>query len=260
MLKNMNRLVLFLAALAVPFTALAEAPASGVEENPKLQMTMGDLPDSAFTNRAGTFVLHPIASSALSISDNVELKTSVLGLIGGPNLSAEIALVQTPDMAVSLEPGLSSSWGFGSYNAGINANFSTHIAGPHFFSAHAGAGYGYHGVMTITDTAGNEVTIPAGSTISVPVSVNFDIQSDPYTIWDFYAVSDAVTLATAPVKTGSIGFNWYHSFGGFRLGLGVDLVVGTIPAEVANALKAAGVTPPPLAVFPLPDVTLGWKF
>lgn len=258
----MNRLLLVLAAMVVPFAALAEdAPAGApAEESPKLQMTMGDLSDSAFTNKGGTFVLHPITPSAFSITDNMEVKTSLLGLIGGPNLSLEYAVMQTPDMAFSIEPGGSATWGFNSFSGALNAHFSTRAGGSNFFSANAGGGYGYHGDLQSVDVNGNPIVIPAASTISVPVSLNYAIQSDPHTIWEIYAYTDALALATAPIKTGSVGFNWYHAFGGFRLGLGLDFLVGTIPDALISALKAVNVNLPPLAIIPLPDVTLGWKF
>jgi len=258
----MNRLVLVLAIMVVPFAAFAEdAPASApTDESPKVQMTMGDLSDSAFTNKGGTFVIHPITPSAISITDNLEVKTSLIGLIGGANVSLEYAVLQSPDMALSLEPGGSAGWGFNSYSGALQAHFSTRAGGSNFFSANAGGAYGYHGDLQSVDVNGNPIVIPAASSISVPVSLNYAIQSDPHTIWEIYAYTDALALATAPIKTGSVGFNWYHAFGGFRLGLGLDFLVGTIPQELINALKVVNVNLPPLAVFPLPDITLGWKF
>lgn len=213
---------------------------------------MGDLGGNAMTLRQGTFLLHPIMASGFGVTDNVELKTSVFGLLGGPNLIAEIGLLNTGTTALSLEPSLSTGWGLNLFTAGATARFTQALGENLYFNVNAGGTY--------SQLPGANAGDPAVALISVPVSIGFDIQTSPHTIWDFRAGTDVMSFRGS-VPYGTVGFAWYHSFGGsFQLGLGLDVMVGRMPQTLVDLAQFANFTLPALAVIPMPDITFGWKF
>src|SRR5687768_16233432 len=120
--------VAVLASAMCSLCALAQ-DASDLEAQQRMdqrqQVTMADVPTNAFTNRAGTVMIHPFADSSVSVTDQLELKTSLLGLIAGPNVGAEYALIQDPDFGVSLEPHASADWSFLTFGGGINARLTS---------------------------------------------------------------------------------------------------------------------------------------
>ena len=65
---------------------------------------------NAYTAKQGTVNLHPLLRSSIGVTDFMDLKVSFLGLVFGPAVSAEFAVVDTGTVAVSVEPRLASSW------------------------------------------------------------------------------------------------------------------------------------------------------
>lgn len=248
-----------LPAYAQETTAEVKADATA-EVDHKTTLSMADLPGNAHTNPAGTIVLHPILPTAFSISDNLEVKASLLGLFGGPNIGFEYQLMKTEDMAVSIEPSVSTIWGFAAYGAGAMARYSMRM-GTNWLNLNAGASY----------AAGRIRQAPTGpevpfTTFSVPVHVSYNIVADPRTIWDLRASTDVMGfIREIPVvgrlPSGTVGFAWYHSFGGaFQLGLGLDVFIGAVPEIFQTLARLANITLPAAIPIPIPDITFGWKF
>lgn len=50
-------------------------------------ITSGEFRNTAQTLEKGRFSVHPILPSTYGITDSIDVKTSVLGLLGGPNAS-----------------------------------------------------------------------------------------------------------------------------------------------------------------------------
>lgn len=243
-----------LTLLLSPWSALAQDTSRDLREdstrNYKTELEMGDLPNNAFTLRGGTALLHPILHSGYGITDNLEVKTSILGLIAGPNVTLEYGLRLGENTAVSIEPGVSASWNFAGFGVGGLARVSQRLGETMYFNVNAGAVY-------------SSIRLPqqpAITNVNVPVSASFNLQTSPHTIWDFRAGADVRSLL-GPNRLGTVGFAWYHSFGGvFQLGLGLDLLIGGLPEEVISLARQFNVTLPQLVVFPLPDITFGFKF
>lgn len=249
------------AALVFPLAAVAQSAsmpdaspsleAQQPARNHKNELHMGDLPGNAMTLRGGTLLLHPILPSGFGITDNLEIKTSLLGLFGGPNVVAEYSLMLGEGTALSIEPGLSTGWGFQTFTGAAQVRFTQRLGDNMYFNANAGGSYTQ---LPATDTT------PAVGLISVPVSVGFDIQTSPHTIWDFRAGTDVMSFSGL-LPYGTVGFAWYHSFGGsFQLGLGLDLFVGRMPDLLVQVAQLANISLPALAIIPVPDITFGWKF
>lgn len=225
---------------------------------PKTELQMGDLPNNAFTTYSGTYIIHPILPSSYAVSDNLEMKTSLLGLLGGPNFAAEYALVKNSDMALSIEPAVGATWLFSGYSGGATLRYSQKT-GSGFFNANVGGSYALVPGLTTVTTSGT-TTAAATSAFFIPVNVGYSIVASPHTIWDFRVATDVSSILNGALLA-SGGFTWYHSFGGsFQLGLGLDVFVGGVSSAAASLLSTFGIASNTLAVFPVPDLTLTWKF
>lgn len=230
--------------LCVGLQGWAQDESQNLERPPRSELQMGDLPDNAFTTFQGTTILHPFLPSSFALSDQLELKSSALGWFGSPNIGVEYALIKNTNMALSIEPSVSTVWARNGFEGAVILRYSQRT-GAGFFNANLGA-------------SGGRYTLVSG--LSVPFSLGYSVVASPHTIWDFRVASlNALTLLKGTF-IGYGGFTWYHSFGSiFQLGLGLNALVGTLPAEWAPLLSILGIQPN-LAIFPAPDVTLTFKF
>lgn len=254
----MIKAVLASAALVLPAAALAqEETVQTTLEDPKKGIQMGDLYNNAFTTNTGTIIVHPFLPSSFAVSDNLEVKTSLLGLLGGPNVAAEYAVIQTPQMAFSLEPAVGANWGFNTFSTGLTARYSMAL-GTNYLNVNGGAIYA-RAPTAIDPNTGAPTAF--GNIVTVPVSVSYSLVSSPQTIWDISASTNVTSFLPGSYPFGVVGFSWNHAFGnGFQLGLGLNVFGGPIPQEIRNLFQIVGVNLPPVFILPLPDVTLTWKF
>lgn len=243
------------ALLLLSSTAMAQSATETLQPaaNHKSTLSMADLPANAFTNPQGTFVLHPALDSSVALTDHAELKASVLSFLVGPNVGLELRLFGDEDSAFSVEPNVATSWGMTTdYSGGVTARYTRRVAGTAYLTTSVGGRYW----RKVTQQAPN-----GAESVTVPVGVNFDLQTSPHTIWDFHASTNAMGFAPGGNPSGMFGFAWFHSFGGtFQLGLGLNVLVGTVTPELAGALAAVNLPAPGMVLLPLPDVTFGFKF
>jgi hypothetical protein len=100
---------------------------------PGWSLNAHELPESAHTVGKGNTQLHlGLGQSSFGLSDNVDLRTSVVANFFGFNAQLKWAIIQDADQALSLEPMVWAEWpwasmGFGSYSAGMHLRHSMRV-------------------------------------------------------------------------------------------------------------------------------------
>ena len=231
------------AALGLPRVAAASTPISS-----------GEFRNTAHTLEKGTFVLHPILPSTYGISDNLDVKSSLLGLFGGPNASLEIGVIDTEAHVLSLEPALSTPWSFGLFTGGLTAN-NTLAMGTNRLNLQVGA------VVTglpsfETDEDGDLVAAETVWGFQVPVGVGYDLVKSDQVEWRFTGNANLVGIADSPAAV--LGFTWNKALAQrFRLALGAAVYLGPNPLA---GLPGGFFDDVKLLVLPLPQFELWWRF
>lgn len=67
---------------------------------------------NAWTVAKGRWVIHPFLRSGYGVADGVDIKTSILGFIAGPNLGVEVSPIRGDVFKTSLEGHVQSLWAF----------------------------------------------------------------------------------------------------------------------------------------------------
>lgn len=258
---------------------LLAAPAEAKE------LTSGEFRNTADTTEAGEIVLHPLfLPSSAGLAKNLDLKfPSILGLVGGPMLGVEYAVVSNDAIAVSIEPRGNIGWTFDSYSAGGSGRFTLRL-GENRLNVSGGALYTRLPSVSVaapapatetTGTTGTTGTAPpsaptttiGASYVAVPVNVGFDAVASDHTTYRFTAQTDLGTL-DAGVPFSMFAANWNHGSkdGSFRLALGVALLVGAnpiattlsaMPDDMTSALP--GMLTGSTLVLPAPTFEMWWK-
>ena len=112
-----------------------------------------EMPESAHTVGAGNYQVHlGLGQSSMGLSDNLDLRTRIVGQFFGFNAQLKWAVVQEETNAVSFEPGVWAEWpwakmGFPSYSVGSMMRFSNRISDKSRFHLGLGA---YYDVLKVT--------------------------------------------------------------------------------------------------------------
>lgn len=83
----------------------------------------GSISDSAYTIPAGQRRLQIFSPSSYGVSDDLELSVSLLGLLAGPNLTAELGLIDSSNSALSIKPSGAWYWN-GGFSAGADVLYT----------------------------------------------------------------------------------------------------------------------------------------
>lgn len=231
------------AAALLPAVAAASAP-----------ITSGEFRNTAHTLEKGGFVLHPILPSTYGISDRMDVKSSILGLIAGPNANLEIGLLDADGNTLSVEPSFSSDWGFSTPSAGLMVN-DTLMMGDNRLNLRLGGNFVQVPNFVLKD---NGELVQEGKTVAVgvPLAVGYDLVKSDQVEWRFTGNVNLVGLVDSP--SALLGFTWNKAMAQkFRLALGAAAYVGQNPLA---GLPGGFFDDIKVLVLPLPQLELWWRF
>lgn len=218
-------------------------------------LASSELPNTGHTLPKGAVAVHIFGNTGIGVTDAVELKTSLLGLIGGPNLGVEVALKEGKKGAFSLGANANSNWRFTSQSFG--GNFIYTMGGPLENRLNLGLGGGYtRGYVGGLDANGDAIEVDVAGP-STSLLIGYDIVPKPRTAWQLYAGVDPYNSVTGRTFAGTAGFTWNHSWEVARLRLGA-VVVPTGDAQAVLDAAGLGVNLPP--ILPLPTFDVWWRF
>lgn len=211
------------------------------------ELGSGGFGQTGYTIPQGEFALHPLFyPSSYGLSDHFELQSSLLGLIGGPNLGAKLTLSRGDGHALAVAAGASYGW-TGVYGAGGSVIYTLGGETSNRLNLEAGADY----VGGTVSVGGVDVTY---DTLNVPIAASYDVVASPQTTWTFGAHTNVAGLATGYPSLTSYGL-WNHGWEKFRLGLGLTLSVGRFTTGDATLDSYL----PDTVVLPLPYLAMWWR-
>lgn len=217
-------------------------------------LTSAEFDDTAHTLAPGQNQIDVFRVSQFAITDQVELKTTLVGGIGegggwlnGPNVGVEYALREGKDGALSLAGTVSSSWLFGSQSGSAGVNWT--LGGPKSNRLNLSARVGL-----VSDTVDNNRVNALTSRLYA--SAHWYI--DTNTTWRFYAGVDPYQSVVNEAYVGSFGAEWNHAWqDSWRLAVGLQYQdTGRFSEALARVNIGSENLPP---VLPLPSVNL-WYF
>ena len=135
--------------LATPDQPVSEKQLRGYSPS----LNAHEMPESAHTVGAGNYQVHlGLGQSSMGLSDNLDLRTRVVGQFFGFNAQLKWAVVQEESNALSVEPGVWAEWpwakmGFPSYSLGTMIRNSHRVADKG--RLHLGVG-AYYDVLKVT--------------------------------------------------------------------------------------------------------------
>jgi hypothetical protein len=217
-----------LPVLILSTSALAETP-----------LLAGELSGNAYTLPAKTLRLQIFSPSSYGVTDELELKSSVLGLLFGPNLTAEYKLMDTGDRAMSLSAGGDYFWD-GSVIASVGGRYTLGSDSENRLSFRGGAGVSLDG---------------EDSFISATVGAGYEVVVNPQTFWTFSGGTNLTQLAGGSLLGTTAGAEWTRGWEVYRLSLGL---VVTDPSSVNASLELSGLDPISLPILPLPYFLMWW--
>ena len=210
--------------------------ASALAETP---IHAGELTGTAYTLPAKKLRLQIFSPSAYGVTDELELKSSLLGLLAGPNLTAEYKLMDAGDRALSLSAGGDYLWD-GSVSASVGGAYTLGSDAENRLSFRGGAG----------------VSLIEGTTfISATVGAGYEVVVNPQTLWTFSGGTSLTQLASGSLAGTTAGAERTHGWKVFRLSLG--LVVAD-PSALNASLEGSGFGPINLPLLPLPYFLMWW--
>lgn len=217
-------------------------------------LTSAEFDDTAHTLGPGQNQIDVFRTSQFAITDQVELKTILLGGIGegggwitGPNVGVEYAIQEGKQGALSVQGHLATSWLFGSQRANAGVNYT--LGGPKTNRLNVRARVG----VTSEESDGERVN---AMTSLLYVSAHWYINTN--TTWRFYGGVDPVNTVLAETYVGNFGAEWTHAWQeNWRIAAGLQYRDTTVIAQGLNRVNIATDNLPP--VMPLPSVNL-WYF
>ena len=199
--------------------------------------------NTAHTLKQGEKVIHPLLPSMFGVSDSMNLKTSFLGWLGGPNISSEIGFSESETSAMSADVIFSSSWDFSSASSvGGQLNYTSGGPLTNRFNASA--------ALLRNSVAGD-------SSLSIPISLGYDIVSSESTTIQFTGASNIGTFIDGSAS-GSIGAAWNKGWDSYRIRLGLTAAYLSIDEQTQEVLEEFGVDLP--SFLPLPEFQMWWRF
>lgn len=227
-------------------------------------LTSGEFRNTAQTIEKGKFVLHPLSMpSGYGITDNMDVKFRILGLLGGPNASLEYALAESDgdSVALSIEPTFNSTWDVSSFNVGGMINSTVPVGEANRLNLRAGALYGR---VTPLDANGEPLDASEAITsVGIPLALGYDLVLSDRTTWRFTGQVDVLTFQNTPASQLSV--TWNRAIPRkFRIALGLGAYVGPNPlTELAEETEVVEYVLPDFltgdALFlPVPLLELWW--
>lgn len=217
-------------------------------------LTSAEFDDTAHTLAPGQNQIDVFRVSQFAITNEVELKTVLIGGIRqnqgwlrGPNVGVEYAIREGKQGALSVEGFVGTSWLFGSQTASAGVNWTSGGPKTSRFNLSANVGFG---------TAESDGVRTNTLNTELYGSAHWFINQD--TTWRFYVGVDPYNSATSESYVGSFGAEWNHAWrDNWRLAAGLQYRDSTWLADGLENLNGGGENLPP--VLPLPSIDL-WYF
>lgn len=245
---------------------LALAAVSGALAAPAENVTYGEMyghfegwTGNAYTTDKGTVALHPFLRSSVGVTDFMDIKASILGEIGTPHLSVEVAPLQNERLAASLETRYGTGWGFRHHDISTIGHFSV-VTGPKvMLDASLGAHMQY-GTLVSTDLGGNEIEVEGAGfhTLRPELSGTFRLGDPTHLV--VTARTNALTWDQQGAN-GAIGTYLVWGYESFALSGGMNLrLFGTKAAEESLSLAFGQDINLPAAIpVPLPHFQMWFR-
>jgi hypothetical protein len=221
-------------------------------------LTSPEFDDTAHTLAPGQNQIDVFRVSQFAITDEVELKTVILGgarekqsWFWGPNVGVEYAIREGKQGALSVEGFVGSTWLFGRQSANAGVNWTT--GGPKSSRFNLSANVGF---ATSDENAAGVKERTNSLNTELYASAHWYINDG--TTWRFYVGVDPYNSVLTESYAGSFGAEWNHAWrDNWRLAVGLQYRDSTWLAEGLNDFNGGGENLPP--VLPLPSVDL-WYF
>ena len=201
----------------------------------------GSLSNGGYTLPDGEARIQVVAPSSFAVSDRLELQSSLLGLLGGPNLAAELGLLSDEGQALSITPAGSLSWDGSTLSTGLRAAYTLGgIAQPRL---NLGLGAGW------TRSAG-------ASGLTTNISVGYELPLKEHSLLQFSGAVDPLSSIKTSSFSGTAGAGYIHGWERYRIEALLLLAQGSI---VTDALDDAGIQQEIPALLPVPFVLMWWR-
>ena len=217
-----------LPVLLLSSSALADTP-----------ILAGELNGTAYTLPAKTLRLQAFAPSAYGVTDQLELRSSLLGLLAGPNLTAEYKLMDAEDRALSMSISGDYLWD-GLASSSLGAVYTLGSATENRLSFRGSAG-----VVIAGDT----------TFISSSLGVGYELIVNPQTLWTFSGGTSPDALASGSLQGTTVRAEWTRGWKVYRLSLGLALTDPTLLNENLADFDQNAIS---LPILPLPYFLMWW--
>jgi hypothetical protein len=213
---------------------------------------------NAYTVPKSMVVLHPTVRSGIGVTDQWDLKASVLGSLFGPNLSTEVAFVENEKIATSLEARGHVGWNLDSLDYDLIPHFSAHLSDDVLFDL----SFGIHGQTGTERVEGVILSRPGVQALRPELGFEFAANESLWFI--LTARSDLLGWSTNGAH-GVLGayLAYGHDAIGFDLGLNLAVLglqgFGEDVASVERELDVNIWDPPPALPLPLPMVNVWFR-
>jgi hypothetical protein len=217
-------------------------------------LTSAEFDDSAHTLAPGQNQIDVFRVSQFAITNEVELKTVILGgvrerqgWLRGPTVGDAYAIQEGKQGALSVQGFVGTSWLFTSQTASAGVNWTTGGPKTSRFNVSANVGFGTSEKDSVrTNSLNTELYASAHWFI------------DNRTTWRFYAGVDPYNSVVSEAYVGSFGAEWNHALqDNWRLAVGLQYRDSGWLADGLQEFNGSGENLPP--VLPLPSVDL-WYF
>lgn len=242
----MNRTPVLLSAAVL---LAASSPALADEGS---NLISGEFDNTAHTLRAGTNQLYLGTQYYRGITEELQVGTSALGWISGANVSAEYAIMQSDENALSVSGEAAYYWS-GGYLVGLKPTFTLGGQKTNRFNASLGINYS----KIVIEGLGNGESLEIGG-LSVPLHLSYDLVPNEKTTFRFRFESD-IKSAISDTFVFKGGAAWNHGWDRYRLALGVDMTNWGL-AELQDVAELLGVGENLPSVYPIPYIRMWWRF
>ena len=209
---------------------------SAIAETPLLA---GELSGNAYTLPAKTLRLQVFSPSAYGVTEQLELRSSLLGLLAGPNLTAEYKLMDAEDRALSMSVSGDYLWD-GLTSGSLGAAYTLGSATENRLSFRGSAGVSIAGDTTF---------------VSASLGAGYELIVNPQTLWTFSGGTSPVALASGSLQGTTVGAEWTRGWEVYRLSLGLVLTDPTLLNENLADFDQDAIS---LPVLPLPYFLMWW--
>lgn len=205
---------------------------------------------NAYTTEKGVFAMHLLMRSAVGVTDAVDLKVSLLGLIAGPNASVEVGLLQGDGPRVSIEAGGFVGWLGTAYEGGGVLHLSVPF-GAGMINLNAAGG-----VATVATVVGNQIVVT-----SAPYArpeIGLDLFVGDRGAFVFSGRGDVLQLSTAGADVLAFNAMYAHTWDSFGMTIGT-VVYRFDPLVIPDGFFG-NLPTPPAGWFPTPQFQLWARF